>query len=143
MGYTYSVCKKCESLNKVDTSKALEKEAVCGKCGVTLELHGLVSHVNRSEFQRIINKSEKPVVVDFWASWCGPCRAYGPEFEKASINTTEAVFLKVSTEEESALSSELGIRGIPCTIIYKNGREVLRQSGAMSSEQLKQLITHI
>jgi thioredoxin-like negative regulator of GroEL len=65
---------------------------------------------------------------------------YGPEYEKASLQNPHAVFLKVNTETEQQLSAELGIRGIPCTILYQNGREVRRQAGAMSSAQVQQFI---
>lgn len=141
MSHTYSVCSKCNGLNKVNADSALGKKPVCGKCGAELSMHGLVSEAKASDFERIIAKSEKPVVVDFWASWCGPCKMYGPEFEKASKENTNAVFLKINTETEQMLSAKFGIRGIPCTILFQNGKEVRRQSGAMNSAQVKQFIS--
>lgn len=137
MSHTFTVCSHCQSLNKVQSEKATEQSAVCGKCGKKLELHGLVSHVDTQGMERIVAKSDLPVVVDFWASWCGPCRQYGPEFEKASTHAN-AVFLKVNTETEQALAQRLGIRGIPCTIVFKNGRELKRKAGAMSAGQVIQ-----
>jgi thioredoxin 2 len=139
MSHTFSICPSCHSLNKVVREKALKNEALCGKCGLKLELHGLVTQVNTEDFWRIVKKSDLPVVVDFWASWCGPCQMYGPEFQKASCELSQAVFLKVNTETEQALSHQLGIRGIPCTIVFKNGVEVRRESGVMNAHQLRSL----
>ena len=143
MSHTFSVCQRCNSINKVSTDKALANQAVCGKCGSNLKLHGLVTNVTAENFQRILKASDKPVIVDFWAEWCGPCKMYGPEFEKASKTTPGAVFLKVNTETEQALSGQLGIRGIPCTIVFKNGKEVHRQAGAMSAAQVTQIVSQL
>jgi thioredoxin 2 len=139
MSHTYSVCKKCYALNKVDSEKGLNGQAVCGKCGIKLELSGLVTNVTGKDLNRILKKSELPIIVDFWAPWCGPCNIYGPEFEKASRENLKAVFLKVNTETEPVISADFGIRGIPCTIIFKHGREIKRQAGAMDSDQIKGL----
>ncbi len=141
MSYTFSACPHCHALNKVSAENALKSPPVCGKCGKDLGMHGLVSETNTADFQRIIAKSDKPVVVDFWASWCGPCKMYGPEYEKASKENHQTVFLKINTETEQMLAAQYGIRGIPCTILFKDGKEVKRQSGAMNASQVKQFIS--
>lgn len=140
MSHTFSICSHCHGINKINSESALNKKPICGKCGKELNLHGLVSEVNTNDFERIIAKSDLPVVVDFWASWCGPCKMYGPEFEKASTENTNAVFVKVNTETEQMLSAKFGVRGIPCTILFKNGKELRRQSGVMDSSQVRQFI---
>lgn len=140
MNTTFSECPSCHSVNKLAIDKISTHAPICGKCGTTLKLNGLVSDVSAAGFRKILKNSSHTVVVDFWASWCGPCKMYGPEYERASIMNPEVTFLKVNTETEQQLAAELNIRGIPCTILFKNGKEVGRQSGVMNAGQLKQFI---
>lgn len=140
MAHTFSVCTQCESLNKVDSQKALHKTPSCGKCGQALPMHGLVSDVSAAGFKKLLAKSDRPVIADFWASWCGPCRAYGPQFEEASKHVQDAVFVKINTETEQQLSAQLGVRGIPTTIVFKNGKEVRRQPGVIPESAIPQLL---
>lgn len=140
MASTFSVCSQCDTLNKVDSDQALQKSPTCGKCGSELPMHGLVSEVSGKNLKRILAKSAQPVIVDFWASWCGPCKMYGPIFERASVVHKNAVFVKVNTEEAPQLSAELGIRGIPTTIVFRNGKEFTRQPGVIPEEAIGQLV---
>jgi thioredoxin 2 len=137
MNATFSECPQCKSLNKLSSEKAIQKKPICGKCGAELNLHGLVSDISTLNFRKILDKTEGLIVVDFWASWCGPCKSYAPEYEKASLQNQQVIFLKINTESEQELAAQYGIRGIPCTVLIKNGKEIRRQSGAMSAEQVR------
>ncbi|RYZ76998.1 MAG: redoxin domain-containing protein [Proteobacteria bacterium] len=103
-------------------------------------MHGLVTEVSSAGLQKLIAKSDQPVIADFWASWCGPCRSYAPQFEAASLKNRGAVFVKVDTEANPSVSQQLGIRGIPTTIVFKNGREHRRESGVLPEAMIPQLL---
>lgn len=139
---TLTICPKCDALNRVETTKALQKTATCGKCYAPLNLHALVSEVSAEGLKRILAKAQQPVIVDFWASWCGPCRTYTPIFEQASKANPQAIFLKINTETNPQLSSELGIRGIPTTIVFKKGLESRRESGVLPEQALAQILSN-
>lgn len=98
----------------------------------TVTMHG-------SSFNEIIEEN-KLVIIDFWAEWCGPCRAYGPVFEGVSEEFPDVVFAKVDTEAEQALAGSFGIRSIPTTIAFKDGIGVFMQPGALPEEALRDLI---
>jgi thioredoxin 2 len=140
MDYILSVCGYCESLNRVEATTALAKKPTCGSCGKPLPMHGLATEVSAVGLKKIISKADKPVVVDFWAGWCAPCKVYGPNFERASTKHPEAIFVKVDTEKNPQLSADLGIRGIPTTVVFKEGKECNRQSGALPEEMISQLL---
>jgi thioredoxin 2 len=124
-------------MNRVDTDA--DKEAVCGACKAPLHIHGAVVEGTDKSLQTLIKKSPLPVVVDVWAPWCGPCRAFAPTFESLSAKYAgKVVFVKLNSDQNQQTSSGLGIRGIPTVLIFKNGVEVTRQSGAMPEDQFAQ-----
>ena len=101
-------------------------------------------HVKKNNFEEEVLKSKVPVVVDFWAEWCGPCRMMGPVFEELSNEYTGKVkFVKVNVEEEEGLSVSNEIRGIPALILFNNGKEIGRIIGYQPKDQLRQKINEI
>lgn len=140
MSKTMSACPSCHALNNVDTDKAMAGKAVCGKCGQTLNMHGLTSLVNADDLRRIIRKADRPVIVDFYSDWCRPCKTYGTVFEQVSTKHPEYIFLKVNTGVDPAISQQMGIRGVPATIVFKDGQEYKRQLGALPEQMILNLV---
>ena len=100
-----------------------------------------IIEVTDQTFEELVLKNEKPVVVDFWAPWCGPCKAMAPAFEQAARRLEEHVkFAKVNTDEEQAIGARFGIRSIPTMLLFRGGREVARQSGAMMAGDIEQWV---
>jgi thioredoxin 1 len=98
--------------------------------------------MHESSFNEIIEEN-KLVIIDFWAEWCGPCRAYAPVFEGVSEEFPDVVFAKVDTEAEQALAGSFGIRSIPTTVAFKDGIGVFMQPGALPEEALRDLIGNL
>jgi len=129
------VCPKCDAVNRVPYSR-LGEGAKCGKCHLPL-FSGVPSAVDEQSFARHVGRSDLPLVVDFWAPWCGPCQMMAPAFEEAArLLEPQARLLKVNTEEAQGLATGLGIRSIPTLAMFRNGREVARTSGAMDAGRL-------
>jgi thioredoxin 2 len=129
-------CPACAAINRVPDSR-LEDQPNCGKCHRPL-LPGKPVDLNSASFDAFISRSGLPVVVDFWASWCGPCKIMAPVFaQTASELAARARFAKVETETEQGLASRYSIRSIPTLAIFKNGQEIARQAGAMDGANLK------
>jgi len=99
--------------------------------------------VNEQNFEEEVTKSDKPIIVDFWASWCGPCKMLGPVFEKVSQDMPEVKFAKLNVDENKDLQQKNAVMGIPCMIIFKNGEEVDRIVGFQPEEKLKENIKNI
>ena len=132
------VCPHCSKVNKIPQKEHYTK-ANCGHCkNSLLDNHPKELHLNNFDFE-IVN-TDLPVIVDFWAPWCQPCQMFAPTFEKVSQRYGLKVrFTKVNTEQEQQLAANYNIRSIPTIVIFKDGIEVHRVSGAIDESQLTYL----
>jgi len=139
----FIVCPSCFATNKIPQSR-LTEGGKCGKCQSEL-LTGQVISANTSQFNKYIKHSSLPIVVDFWASWCGPCKMMAPVFEKTAQQLKYKVnFIKVNTETEQHLSTQFNIRSIPTIALFMQGKEISRQAGALDNNSLYQwIISHL
>jgi thioredoxin 2 len=129
------VCPHCGAINRIPTAR-LGEQPSCGQCHKAL-LAGQPIELTGATFKRHIGRTDIPVVVDFWAPWCGPCKMMAPHFSEAAKQLGPRARLgKVNTEAEPNLAAEYGIRSIPTLALFKGGREIIRQSGAMGTADI-------
>lgn len=124
------MCPSCGGLNRV-ADENLSKQASCGKCKQNL-FPGKPIEMNGEQFTRALQKTDQPLVVDFWAPWCGPCQGFAPTFAQAAANfEPKARFVKINTENEQQIAAQYGIRSIPTLAVFQSGKELTRMAGAM------------
>lgn len=129
------VCGSCAAVNRVPVDR-LSDSPICGRCKESL-LPGEPIELNDKNFRNFVEKNDLPVVIDFWAPWCGPCKVMAPHFASAAKELNpQFILAKLNTQDHPELASPFNIAGIPTMILFQGGREMRRTSGAMQTAQI-------
>ena len=132
------VCTNCQATNRVPAER-LAADPNCGKCGEKL-LTASVHELTAQSVNKVIQKNDVLTIVDFWASWCQPCLMMAPQFKTAASQLPQVVFTKLQTDKHEQAAAPYNIRSLPTMVAFRQGKEIARQSGALSSSQIVQWI---
>jgi thioredoxin 2 len=132
------VCSACFTTNRIPTHKA-HQQAQCGKCRRAIYSSTPIE-LKQNTFYPFIERNDLPIVVDFWAAWCGPCQNMAPIFNKVAHDSPSILFAKVNTEQVQQIAASANIRSLPSLLLFHQGKEIDRISGGLNEAQMKQWI---